>query len=141
MARWVKDPALSLLWLWLLLWQGFDPWSRNFHMPRARSETNKMIGHRIPHHCPLHLSCTLKLANVPFGSFYTSVVLLLEGLYLCFPMDTLLLILQELVQIAPPLGLLPSSLLSGSFIAWPRGCQHAPVCRSVCTPERSVQGS
>ena len=25
-AQWVKDPALSLLWL------GFNPWSRNFHM-------------------------------------------------------------------------------------------------------------
>ena len=31
-AQWVKDPALSLLWLWLLLWQGFDPWPQNVHM-------------------------------------------------------------------------------------------------------------
>ena len=22
----VEDPALSLLWLWSLLWCGFDPW-------------------------------------------------------------------------------------------------------------------
>ena len=29
MAQWVKDPALSLLWL------GFDPWPRKFHMPWA----------------------------------------------------------------------------------------------------------
>ena len=25
MAQWVKDLVLSLLWLWLQLWQGFDP--------------------------------------------------------------------------------------------------------------------
>ena len=28
-AQWVKDPVLSLLWLWLLLWCGFDPWPTN----------------------------------------------------------------------------------------------------------------
>ena len=32
----VKDPALSLLWLWLLLWCGFDPWSGKFFMPQAQ---------------------------------------------------------------------------------------------------------
>ena len=32
MAQWVKDPALSLLWLQLLLWHGTDPWHRNFQM-------------------------------------------------------------------------------------------------------------
>ena len=26
MAQWVKDPALPLLWLWLLLWCRFDYW-------------------------------------------------------------------------------------------------------------------
>ena len=26
MAQWVKDPALSLQQLHLLLWRGFDPW-------------------------------------------------------------------------------------------------------------------
>jgi len=31
--QWVKDLALSLLWLWLELWHGFDPWARNFCMP------------------------------------------------------------------------------------------------------------
>ena len=29
-AQWVKDPA------WPLLWQLFDPWPRNFHMPQTR---------------------------------------------------------------------------------------------------------
>ena len=29
-ARWVKDPGLPLLWLWLLLWCEFDPWPGNF---------------------------------------------------------------------------------------------------------------
>ena len=34
-AQWVKDPALSLLWLGSVLWHGLDPWPRNFHMPQA----------------------------------------------------------------------------------------------------------
>ena len=32
MTQQVKDLELSLLWLWSLLWWGFDPWLRNFHM-------------------------------------------------------------------------------------------------------------
>ena len=32
MAQWVKDPALSLLWLVLALWLRFDPWLGNFCM-------------------------------------------------------------------------------------------------------------
>ena len=35
----VKDPALSLKWLGLLLWHGFDPWSGNFHMPKKGGGT------------------------------------------------------------------------------------------------------
>ena len=31
-AQWVKDLALLLQWLGLLLWQGFSLWPRNFHM-------------------------------------------------------------------------------------------------------------
>ena len=31
-AQRVKDLALSLMWLWLLLWCGFDPWPGNFHV-------------------------------------------------------------------------------------------------------------
>ena len=31
MAQWVKDLALSLLWLWLQ-WRRFDPWPKKFHM-------------------------------------------------------------------------------------------------------------
>ena len=31
-AQWVKDLALSLLWLCLLLWHGFIPWPGNFPM-------------------------------------------------------------------------------------------------------------
>ena len=34
-AQQVKDPVFSLLWLRSFLWQGFDPWPRNFHMPWA----------------------------------------------------------------------------------------------------------
>ena len=33
MAQWVKDLALSLLWLGSLLWHKFDPWPWNLHMP------------------------------------------------------------------------------------------------------------
>ena len=32
-AQQVKDLMLSLQWLGLLLWHGFDPWPGNFHMP------------------------------------------------------------------------------------------------------------
>ena len=32
MAQRVRDLALSLLWLWLQLGHGFDPWPRNFCM-------------------------------------------------------------------------------------------------------------
>lgn len=35
-AQWLKDPASSLLWLRLLLYHRFDPWTRNFCMPRAK---------------------------------------------------------------------------------------------------------
>ena len=37
----VKDLALSLLWLGSLLWHGFIPWPRNFHMPQLWPKTNK----------------------------------------------------------------------------------------------------
>ena len=36
MAQLVNDPASSLLWLWLLLCCGFNPWPGNFCMPWAR---------------------------------------------------------------------------------------------------------
>ena len=35
MAQWVKDLLLSLLWC------GFNPWPRNFHMPQAQSKKKK----------------------------------------------------------------------------------------------------
>ena len=31
-AQWLKDPALSLQWLGLLLCHGFNPWPRNLHV-------------------------------------------------------------------------------------------------------------
>ena len=37
----VKNPALSLLSLGLLLWHGFDPWSRNFCLPWAQPKKKK----------------------------------------------------------------------------------------------------
>ena len=41
MAQWVKDLALSLQWLGPLLWCGFNPWPRNFHMPWAWPKKKK----------------------------------------------------------------------------------------------------
>ena len=41
MAQWVKGLVLSLQWLGLLLWQGFDPGPRHFHMPGARKKKEK----------------------------------------------------------------------------------------------------
>ena len=43
--QWVKDLALSLQQLGLLLWCGFDRWPRNFHMlqewPERETETER----------------------------------------------------------------------------------------------------
>ena len=33
MVQWVKNPALSLLWLGLQPWCGFNPWPQNFSLP------------------------------------------------------------------------------------------------------------
>ena len=52
MSQGVKDLALSLLWLWLLLWHGFDPWPGNFCMlwtwPRTKKTQNKTQLFRFP---------------------------------------------------------------------------------------------
>jgi len=38
----VKDPALSLPWLGLLLWQEIDPWPGNFHIFGTAKKINKI---------------------------------------------------------------------------------------------------
>ena len=38
MAQWLKALALSLLWLGLLLWHGFDLWPRSFHMLQGQQK-------------------------------------------------------------------------------------------------------
>ena len=57
MAQWVKDSALSLLQLWLLLWRGFHPWPRDFCMPppQPKGKNKKQKCKRIMYycHCPL----------------------------------------------------------------------------------------
>ena len=44
-ALWVRDLVLSLLWLELLLWRGFDPWPRNHCLqwvwPKTKKKKNK----------------------------------------------------------------------------------------------------
>ena len=42
-AQWVKDPALSLQWLRSLLWCGFDPKPRKFHMPWEWPKKKKKV--------------------------------------------------------------------------------------------------
>ena len=39
--QWVKDLALSLLWLGSLLWRRFDTWPGNFHMPWVQPKKEK----------------------------------------------------------------------------------------------------
>ena len=41
MTQWIKDWGLSLQWLGLLLWCGFDPWPGNFHRPWAWQKKKK----------------------------------------------------------------------------------------------------
>ena len=38
-AQLIGDPVSSLQWLGSLLWHGFDPWPRSFHMPQAWPKT------------------------------------------------------------------------------------------------------
>ena len=40
-AQCVKDLALSLVWLKSLLWYGFYPWLRNFHIPQTWPKKKK----------------------------------------------------------------------------------------------------
>ena len=39
--QWINDPVLSVQWLGLLLWHGFDPWCGNFHMPQVKKKKKK----------------------------------------------------------------------------------------------------
>ena len=41
MAQWIKEPMLSLLWLWSLLWYRFDPKLENVHMPQLRPKRKR----------------------------------------------------------------------------------------------------
>ena len=43
----VKDLALSLQHLGSLLWCGFDPWPRNFHMPRVQPKKKRRTEKKI----------------------------------------------------------------------------------------------
>ena len=44
---WVKDPVLSLQRLGLLLWRGFHPWPRNFHMTQAKKNVLSSPDHSL----------------------------------------------------------------------------------------------
>ena len=45
MAHQVKDLALSLMWLWSLLWHGFDPWpgEQPYATGVAKTKQNRKI--------------------------------------------------------------------------------------------------
>ena len=47
-AQQVKDLTLSLLWLEALLWLGFDPWPRNFHV-RLKKKKKKITVMGVPY--------------------------------------------------------------------------------------------
>lgn len=53
MAQWVKDAALSLQRLGLLLWLGFSPWPRNLHVPGvSQNKTKSTPPHKPPNPNP-----------------------------------------------------------------------------------------
>ena len=68
----VKNPALSLLWLWSLLWGEFDPWPGNFHM----SWVQPIYIYTHTHTIYKHLFKTL------------SVCICAYGVYTCKQIDT-----------------------------------------------------
>ena len=41
LVQWVKDLTSSLQWLELVLWVGFDPWPKNFHIWQAWQKNKK----------------------------------------------------------------------------------------------------
>lgn len=41
LSRLVEGPALALLWLWLLQWLEFNPWSRNTLEAKKKHKQNK----------------------------------------------------------------------------------------------------
>ena len=43
MAQRVKDLALSLLWLRLMLWRRFSPWPGSFHMAQVQPKMKKGV--------------------------------------------------------------------------------------------------
>ena len=58
-AQRVKDLALSLLWFWLQLWYGFDPWPGNFSCCRHSQKKKIQV---------LELDClVLNLASLLLG--------------------------------------------------------------------------
>ena len=51
MAQWVKDLALTLLWLGLLLWRRFNTWPGNFCMFWVQPKKSRLYSHNMwPHH-------------------------------------------------------------------------------------------
>ena len=88
-ALWVRDLVLSLLWLELLVWRGFDPWPRNHCLqwvwPKTKKKKTKPLSHfnsklftNFILSLPLALSCfalfiTAKLSESCLRWLYISV--------------------------------------------------------------------
>ena len=57
-AQWVKDPALSLGWVGLLMLKRFEPWPGNFHMPwKGKKKKKKKGRRRLQSKDSLHFYC------------------------------------------------------------------------------------
>ena len=69
----VKDLALSLLWFCLLLWPGFSPWARKFHMPWMWPKIIQCIEHLSTFVC-----C---LAFISKKTFFNNCLLLIPDRY------------------------------------------------------------
>ena len=77
MAQWVKDPALSLLWLGSLLWYEFDPLSGNFHMPWVcpKKLMTQVERRRHSRDCTVKLKITLSSLTLCIRDLSTAVSL------------------------------------------------------------------
>lgn len=72
--QWVKDLALSLEWLGLLLWHRFDPWPGNFHVPWGWPKKfcfKSKIKNSLEYRLLVYVLCSLHIACVPTICRYT----------------------------------------------------------------------
>ena len=86
MAQWVKDPALSLLWLGSLLCCRFNLWPRNFCMPQVQPKIiimcmDILIKQLFPSGAIFYKDLTRMSITIGIFSFYHVCVFLKKILY------------------------------------------------------------